>query len=349
MSQTTNLPQSLTALLILFAMGKAAGVEPAVPGYTPTLRLDAKDAGVLMKHGDGPGQCDITGAREPTLIEQDGKYHLFYDGGGAKGWLACLATSKDMKTWTKHGPVLDYGAAGEPDAGGAVSPWFVQEGGIWHMFYVTAQGTGPAPGFIPAAPYNSGHASSKSLMGPWVKTKGYVPVRPKPEGAGYPQFMAYPGHIVKKPDGEYLMFFGSPGAIGIARTRNLLGEWKPDATPLLDKHFDLENSSIYYEPANQTWFMFVNHIKPTDPMFTDATWVFWTKNLDKWESENRAIALDGLNCTWSKRCIGMATVSKIGHRLALVYDAAGGESTDHLHRDIGIAWYDLPLAPPARR
>ncbi len=338
--------KKLTALFLFAFVAMAAGIEPAVPGYTPALRLDAKDAGIILRHGDGPNQCDINGAREPTLIEDGGKYYLFYDGGGPKGWLACLATSTDLKTWTKHGAVLDFGKPGEPDAGSALSPWFVKEGDTWHMYYVTAEGTAGPPGFVAAGPYNSGHASSRSLLGPWVKTKGYIPVKPKPSAAGYPQSMAYPGHIVKKPDGEFLMFFGSPGAIGIARTRDLLGDWKPDAAPLFDKHFDLENSSLYFEPENQTWFLFVNHIKATPPMFTDAIWVFWTKDLERWSSANRAIALDGVNCTWSKRCIGMATVTKVGNRLAMVYDAAGGESIDHLGRDIGLAWYDLPLVPP---
>ena len=337
---------ALTVLLLCLSAGNVFSAEPAIPGYTPTMRLNANDAGIILRHGDGPNQCDIHGAREPTLIVENDKYHLFYDGGGPKGWLACLATSTDMKTWTKHGPVLDLGAPGEPDTGGAVSPWFVKEGDTWHMYYVTAVNTAGPPGFVPAGPYNSAHAQSKSLLGPWVKTKGYVPVKPKPDGAGYPQSMAYPGHVVKKENGEYLMFFGSPGAIGIARTRDLVGVWQPDPTPLLDRHFDLENSSVYFEPANQTWFLFVNHIKPTPPMFTDATWVFWTEDLEKWNSEQRAIALDGLNCTWSHRCIGMATVTKIGDRLAMLYDAAGGESIDHLGRDIGLAWYDLPLVPP---
>lgn len=336
----------LLVLLVGAFAGPIDSAEPVVPGYTPTLRLDAKDAGIILRHGDGPNRCDINGAREPTLIEEGGKYHLFYDGCGPKGWLTCLATSSDMKTWKKHGPVLDFGKPGEPDAGSALSPWFVKEGDTWHMFYVTAETTGGPPGFVAAGPYNSGHARSKSLMGPWVKTPKYIPVKPKPPGKGFPQIMAYPGHIVKKQDGEFLMFFGSPGAIGIARTRDLLGEWKPDAAPLFDKHFDLENSSLYFEPENKTWFLFVNHIKPTEPMFTDAIWVFWTKDLEKWASENRAIALDGLNCTWSKRCIGMATVTKVGKRLAMVYDAPGGDSPDHLGRDIGLAWYDLPLTPP---
>ena len=44
----------------------------------------------------------------------------------------------------------------------------------------------------------------------------------------------------------------------------------------------------------------------------------------------------------------MATVTRIGNRLAMVYAAAGGDSTSHLGRDIGLAWYDLPLQSPAR-
>ena len=114
------------------------------------MRLNAKDAGIILRHGDGPNQCNINGAREPTLIGENGKYHLFYDGGGPKAWLACLATSTDMRTWTKHGPMLDLDAPGEPDTGGAVSPWFVKEGDTWHMYYVTAVNTGGPPGFVPA-------------------------------------------------------------------------------------------------------------------------------------------------------------------------------------------------------
>ena len=39
-------------------------------------RLDAKDQGVILKHGDGPGQCDILGAREALIFEENGTYHL---------------------------------------------------------------------------------------------------------------------------------------------------------------------------------------------------------------------------------------------------------------------------------
>lgn len=49
----------------------------------------------------------MLGCREPVLIEDGGIYHLFYDGSGPEGWLACLAVSKDLRRWERLGPVLD--------------------------------------------------------------------------------------------------------------------------------------------------------------------------------------------------------------------------------------------------
>ena len=101
-----------------------------------SLRLDAKGHGVVLKHGDGPQQCDMLGAREASVVEEHGVYHLFYDGAGPKGWLACLATSKDLIHWEKKGPVLDLGKAGEMDCASASSPWTILDGKTWHMFYL---------------------------------------------------------------------------------------------------------------------------------------------------------------------------------------------------------------------
>ncbi len=101
---------TLVALLSFACAGLALG-QTVYPDGRPSaaLRRDAKAQGVILKHGDGPGQCDIRGAREALIFEENGVYHLFYDGAGAKGWLACLATSKDLKTWEKKGPILDFG------------------------------------------------------------------------------------------------------------------------------------------------------------------------------------------------------------------------------------------------
>ena len=58
------------------------------------------------------------------------------------------------------------------------------------------------------------------------------------------------------------------------------------------------------------------------------------------------MVLDGKNCTWSKKCIGMPSVVRVGKRLVVFYDAPGGNSTSHMKRDIGLAWLELPLLPP---
>jgi hypothetical protein len=34
-------------------------------------------------------------------------------------------------------------------------------------------------------------------------------------------------------------------------------------------------------------------------------------------------------------------------RLAVLYDAPGGNSKSHMNRDLGLAWLELPLTPPA--
>jgi hypothetical protein len=65
------------------------------------------------------------------------------------------------------------------------------------------------------------------------------------------------------------------------------------------------------------------------------------------DPENKAVVLDGRNCKWSKKCIGLPSVVPCGNRLAIFYDAPGGDSTSHMNRDVGLAWLDLPLSPPS--
>ena len=110
----------------------------------------------------------------------------------------------------------------------------------------------------------------------------------------------------------------------------------------------IENSSLYFEPANQTWFLFTNHIGLEDFEYTDAVWVYWSKDLNKWSSANKAVVLDGKNCTWSTKCIGLPSVIKVQNKLAILYDVPGGNSKSHMRRDIGLAWLSLPLQPPAQ-
>ena len=317
------------------------------------LRLDAHDHGMVLRHGDGPEGCDRDVAREAIIFQEDGVYHLFYDGGGGpNGWRVCLATSRDLLHWEKHGPIMDLGEPGEMDSAAVVSPWVIQSGGRWHMFYI---GTPNLYENVPTFPYLTFKAYSHSLGGPWTKQKGLIPF--KTEENTYHSITASAGHIVQVGD-EFRMFFSCttsrPGhdcvlrTIGIARTHDLDSTWTLDPQPALPVDEQIENTSLYYEPANGLWFLFTNHITLQDYEYTDAVWVYWTNDLDHWDPENKAVVLDQHNCTWAKTSIGMPSVIQVGERLALLYDACPGTEMSNWHRDIGLAWLNLPLVPPAR-
>jgi hypothetical protein len=119
--------------------------------------------------------------------------------------------------------------------------------------------------------------------------------------------------------------------------------------PVLPLEEQIENSSLYYEKSNGWWFLFTNHvgISESGHEYTDAIWVYWSKDPTTWDPDGKAVVLDGQNCTWSKKCLGMPSVVPVGNRLAMFYDAPGGRSMSHMGRDIGLAWLDLPLTPPA--
>ena len=195
-------------------------------------------------------------------------------------------------------------------------------------------------------------ARSESPLGPWRKQSGVSPFRC--EANTYYSDTASPGQIIKQGH-EYLMFFSAATqreghllrTLAIARTKNLDGPWAVDLQPIVPLAEQIENSSLYFEPANQTWFLFSNHVGiENGNEFTDAIWVYWTKDLNHWNSERKAVVLDGSNCLWSRKCIGLPSVVKAGRKLALFYDAPGDGSTSHMKRDIGLAWLGLPLSPP---
>ena len=90
-----------------------------------------------------------------------------------------------------------------------------------------------------------------------------------------------------------------------------------------------------------------NHVGIEEREYTDAIWVYWSEDLNKWNAKNKAVVLDGNNCNWSKRVIGLPSVIKAGDKLAVFYDGLQEKGTGHMHRDVGLAWLDLPLRIPA--
>jgi len=354
--------QVLPAAVIKYADGRPAAV----------LRLDAQDQGVILAHGDGPNQCDYLGARDIWVMEANGTYYMYYDGAGVLGWLACLATSKDLVNWTKQGPALALGKLGEMDSASASYGTTYWDGSMWHMYYLGTPNSSPAPDRVPWFPYTTMKAKSSSAAGPWIKQPEVTPFKPK-HGTYYSD-TASPGHVVHHGD-EFLMFYSASTdkpikrTLSIARTKDLNGAWTIDPTPIVPSEEQVENSSLYFEPTNQTWFVFTNHIGistyrelgmdpahlppelgnqtgPGTVEYTDSIWVYWTKDLNHWNPAHKAIVLDGKNCKWSKTCIGLPSVVKLKDRLAIFYDAPGGTSLSHMKRDVGLAWLTLPLIPP---
>ena len=323
------------------------------------FRLDAKDQGVVLRYGNAPDSSDYLGARDVFVFENKGTYYMHYDGAGIRGWLACLATSKDLVNWKVRGPVLDYGKPGSDDAASASYGSVYFDGTKWHMFYVGTPNVSPAPYFVPEFPYLTKKAESNSPSGPWVKRYDITPFSTIP--GSYYSSAASPGDIIKAGN-QYLMLFSAQSGLpaekvwrtlSFARTGNLDSTWTVDEKPFLPVSEQVENSSVYYEPANKTWFVFTNHLGiKNGSEYADGIWVYWTKDLDHWNAENKAVVLDSTNCKWSRPNIGLPSVIKAGNRLAIFYDGNTDRpvppgSNGNMRRDIGLAWLELPLRVPA--
>jgi predicted GH43/DUF377 family glycosyl hydrolase len=323
-----------------------------------TLRLAATDQGIVLRHGDGPQRCDINGARDVWVYQSGDTYYMHYDAAGPQGWLAALAVSKDLAHWTKKGPVLALGRPGENDSASASYATTYYDGRIWQMFYLGTPHASPPPELVPAFPYLTIKAKGASPAGPWVKQPDVVPFEAKP--GTYYAVTASPGQIIGSA-GRYRMFFSAAvdhpirRTLSIARTENLDGPWTIDPAPILPPTEQIENTSLYLEPAGRTWFLFTDHIgvQPDGFEYTDAIWVYWSKDLDHWNTNHKAVVLDGAGCSWSKTIIGLPSVMKVGNRLAVFYDGSSEVKMphgvkSHMNRDIGLAWLPLPLAPPAQ-
>ena len=141
---------------------------------TATMRLDARDQGIVLRYGDGPDQCDILGARDVWVFEADGTYYMHYDASGPEGWLSSLAISKDLVNWEKRGPILNFGKPGEDDSKGACYGVTYHDGEQWHMFYLGTPNVSQPPDLIPSFPYLTMKAKGKSPAGPWIKQKEVV-------------------------------------------------------------------------------------------------------------------------------------------------------------------------------
>jgi hypothetical protein len=351
---------TIAEMASLSAVAQEPSSVSSYPDGRPSAmyRCDAKDSGRIFRHGAGPANCDRLGAREASVVFHNGVYHLFYDGAEPNaGWLACLATSPDLKNWRRHGKVFSFGKPGTLDSHTATSPWFIQHDDLWHAFYVGCRKTTSPPDCIPHMPYFTLKAEAEDLKGPWRKRYDVTVVTTAP--GTYRADTASPGYLFWH-EGKLWTFFSCAQEVerggrkvhlrtlGMAHAPHPDGPWTVLDAPILPLEEQIENSSLYHEKMNGWWFLFTNHVGVNEHghEWTDSIWVYWSKDPTTWEPTRKAVVLDGQNCSWSKQCVGMPSVVPVGERLALFYDAPGGDSMSHMGRDIGLAWLTLPLTPP---
>jgi hypothetical protein len=310
--------------------------------------MPAVDRGVVLRHGDGPARCDAYGARDVLVWRPSDLWHMHYDGAGDDGWRLCLATSPDGVNWTKLGPVLPLGGPGSADSASASYGVPVSDGAGWHLFYMGTVNAQPPPERVPALPYMTLKARAIGPGGPWTKEPHIVPFAPQP--GTYYERCASPGAVLRQGAEWWQLFSAAAGeplqrTLGIARTSDLNGPWTVDPQPILPPTEQIENSSVYFEQANGTWFLFTNHVG--DAQHTDAVWAYWTADPSSWDPTRRAIILDGATCSWSHRVIGLPSVVPDAGRLLVYYDGLAADATSHVGRDVGLAELPLPLTPPA--
>src|SRR3546814_3744650 len=93
---------------------------------------------VILRAEDG-ADWERGGLYKPTLMKEGDTFYLFYNAKTTgEPWheQTGLATSKDLKTWTRHrgNPIIPNGPRGAPDARFASDSVLVKHRGRWGLF-----------------------------------------------------------------------------------------------------------------------------------------------------------------------------------------------------------------------
>lgn len=339
---------------------------------TAEKRLAAKDYGVILRRT--PGGKDGWGIRNPWLFKADGEFFMHYDAAGDDTvWSGFRAVSRDLVNWEKEGIYITAGNPGDPDSTGGLYGIPFEENGVWYLFYIGTPDTGilgDEPNYNPKHPYDMPPTRYSTLLaksdnprGPWIKQKE-IPFYMK-EGTYY-SLTASSGCVIKY-GGEYMMFFSAsaygknpvPGdtyncekdtiyrTLSIARAKSPEGPWTVDEKPTFPPAEQIENSYIYYQQSTEQYFLFTNHVGISDDgkeEYTDAIWVYWTKDPNVWDLQNKAVVIDAKTSSWADLIIGLPGGAEHDGKLALLYDGnTENGSTSHYHRSIGLAYLDLPI------
>ena len=253
---------------------------------------------------------------------------------------------------------MELGKAGENDSASASYGTTYCDGRTWHMFYLGTPHASPAPTSGARLPLSDHEGRQpRGPPGPWTKQKRSGPLpgdtghlllrdrQPQPRSSGRTASTACSSarrrdHPIRR-------------TLSIARTKNLDGPWTPAPEP--DPACE---ASRWRTPRSTTR----RRTRPgscspttwgsTGFEYTDAVWVYWSKDLNNWDPDHKAVVLDRSNCSWSKYIVGPAlgaSATATGWPCSTMATRrprwpAGVKS--HMHRDIGLAWLQHPLTPP---
>ena len=354
------------------------GLAVLLPGCKtaplPDLRMPATDLGPILLHGDA---FDSLGARDPYILAANDSFYLYYDAAGAEGWKAAVAISADLRRWEKKGTILELGDSSDADAKSASYAVVASGDGGCFMLYLATQKSFHRVWKIPANPYRICSATAPHPLGPWTQNR--VPLLPLGDAGEFDEMATCPAFLLKHRDG-WLMFYSAAGrregspllhrTIGLAAADSLTGKWRKTGVPLLPPGEQIENASLYYEASSGHWFLFSNRVTCLPPRvksvvalgagrpleYTDAIVVYWSDNLYIWDARNKAVVLDGSNVSWSTHIIGLPSVIAGNDTLWIFYDGRMGsnelwgypDGADHMQRDIGLSYLELPLRAPGR-
>lgn len=176
----------------------------------------------LVKH-DQPMEL---GWDEPEIVEENGKYHLFYRIGGGGDEIA-LATSEDGVDWTKNGTVIEQGAGDAWDNNYVISPAYLRHDGRHYVFYEGNDGHISRIGW----------ASAEQIQGPYHKSPDNPVLVPNQNGGIEDVLVGTPA-ISRHDDGTVYLYYHGWDAehdrLAVARSGNLIDWEKSSNNPIID-------------------------------------------------------------------------------------------------------------------
>lgn len=186
-----------------------------------TLKRDPTNP--VLEVGDGWNSNDV---EDPSLLEVDGRYHMFFSGNDSEHKQIGHATSDDLRDWEddRSNPVIEVGDADDWDSLSVDNPFVLEYDGEFHMFFNGNDGSGR----------RVGHATSDDLRD-WRKDSDNPVIELADAGAWDSTNVAEPS-VVEWGGRFYLYYGGHDGdewRIGCATSDDLSSWQRHPANPLI--------------------------------------------------------------------------------------------------------------------